>query len=80
MCGSIKDHTQASVNQLYSTLLASNCTVSSRRGGTSYSSADIFRVGSASSEVYKHYLASGARCVEIDAWNDDENEEEPKGV
>lgn len=39
-----------------------------------------FRVGSASSEVYKHYLASGARCVEIDAWNDDKNEEEPKGM
>lgn len=35
--------------------------------------------GGADSMSYKRHLAAGARCVEIDAWNDEENEEEPKG-
>jgi phosphatidylinositol phospholipase C delta len=35
--------------------------------------------GSASFEVYKSYLSAGARCVEIDAWNGDAEEDEPKG-
>ncbi|UZJ53123.1 hypothetical protein CBS101457_002443 [Exobasidium rhododendri] len=34
--------------------------------------------GSADSMSYKHHLAAGARCVEIDAWNDEKNAEEPK--
>lgn len=29
---------------------------------------------------YKHHLSAGARCVEIDAWDDDKNKEEPKGM
>lgn len=29
--------------------------------------------------MYKHYLSAGARCVEIDAWDGEENKEEPKG-
>jgi len=28
--------------------------------------------------TYQHTLSSGARCVEIDVWNNDEDEMEPK--
>lgn len=29
---------------------------------------------------YKHHLAAGARCVEIDAWDNEDDEQEPKGM
>lgn len=35
--------------------------------------------GSADSMSYKHHLEAGARCVEIDAWNNEKDESEPKG-
>ncbi|RDW62254.1 phosphoinositide phospholipase C-1 [Coleophoma cylindrospora] len=34
--------------------------------------------GESSSEAYKIVLGAGARCVEIDAWDNDENVDEPK--
>ncbi|ROV93633.1 hypothetical protein VMCG_08084 [Cytospora schulzeri] len=34
--------------------------------------------GSSSASAYEASLKAGARCVEIDAWDDEDNEEEPK--
>ncbi|RDL35000.1 Phosphoinositide phospholipase C [Venustampulla echinocandica] len=34
--------------------------------------------GSSSADAYETALKTGSRCVEIDAWDDDENNEEPK--
>jgi phosphatidylinositol phospholipase C delta len=34
--------------------------------------------GSSSSAAYETVLSSGSRCVEIDAWNNEDNKEEPK--
>lgn len=34
--------------------------------------------GSSSAIAYEHVLLTGARCVEIDAWDNDENPSEPK--
>lgn len=35
-------------------------------------------VGTSSAEAYETALLTGSRCVEIDAWDDDDNSEEPK--
>jgi phosphatidylinositol phospholipase C delta len=34
--------------------------------------------GTSSATAYETALKTGARCIEIDAWNDDDNKEEPK--
>ena len=35
-------------------------------------------MGSSSAEAYEVALATGSRCVEIDAWDNDDDDEEPK--